>query len=87
MKTEAWMVSEVEMGLVWKENDGEHRFKPCKVEAEWLKESRRGDVWTKVMVLRLTAWEGGSDVINRKAAKHPGEGDEGDELLQWVAVL
>lgn len=38
MKTEAWMVSEVEMGLVWKENDGEHRFKPCKVEAEWLKE-------------------------------------------------
>lgn len=51
------------------------------MEAEWLKESRR-DVWTKVMVLRLTAWEGGSDVINRKAAKHPGEGDEGDELLQ-----
>lgn len=47
------------------------------MEAEWLKESRRGDVWTKVMVLRLTAWEGGSDVINRKAAKHPGEGDEG----------
>lgn len=55
------------------------------MEAEWLKESRRGDVWTKVMMLRLTAWEGGSDVNNRKAAKHPGEGDEGDEgdeLLQ-----
>lgn len=60
-------VSEVEMGRRWvareseRENDSEHRFKPCGVEADWLNESGREDNWTREMmsVLGLTAWESG----------------------------
>lgn len=57
-----------------RESDGEHKFKPCRVEADWFNEGRQEDDWTRVMVLalRLTAWERGSDVENRLAAKNLG---------------
>lgn len=48
----------------------ERRWVACKVEADWLKGGRQGNDWTRVMksVLRLKAWESGSDVKSRKAA-------------------
>lgn len=50
------------------ENDREHRFKPHRVESDWLKESRQEDDWTRVMtsVMRLTVWESGSDVKTQR---------------------
>lgn len=56
-------------------NDGEHRLKPYEVEADWLKEGGQEDDWIKMMisVLRLTMWESGSHLKNRKTAGHPGK--------------
>lgn len=72
VKMKTWMEHWLRC-LRWseRENDREHIFKPCKMEADWLKEGRREDEWTRVMlsVSTLTAWESGSDVKNRQATE------------------
>lgn len=48
------------------------RFILHREEADWLEEDRQWDHWTRVMMsaLSLRVWESGSNVKNRRAAKH-----------------
>lgn len=43
--------------------------------ADWLKESKQEDdsIIVIMSVLRSTAWESDSDVMNKLAAEHPGK--------------